>query len=382
MISLIIPTYNERPCIAAVVDQAAAALAASGESFEIIVVDDSSPDGTGAEVQRLQAEGRAWLRLISRPRDLSTAVVTGWSQARGDLLACMDADFQHPPATLTAMVRRQRDADADVVIASRYAGAAHTGAAALRRVLTGAASAAAGLLLPGVLTGLTDPMSGFFLFRRSAVDLSALRPRGYKLLIEILGRCRPPRVSEVPFTFARRQAGRSKAGAGVATQFLRQLLALAAATGELRKMFRFGLVGLSGVVVNFAAFAAMRHWDAPLAPAAALAAALAIANNFAGNETFTFRAAAQADPGARAVVRRFFRFFAFSLIGLGLNTAAVAMLTPAIGWAPALTLGIGLASGWNFAANATLTWPAPAASRIRPRNAAVLAPEPLRMAAK
>lgn len=382
MVSLIIPTYNERPCIAAVVDQAAAALAASGESFEIIVVDDSSPDGTGSEVQRLQAEGREWLRLISRPRDLSTAVVTGWSQARGDLLACMDADLQHPPATLTAMVRRQRELDADVVVASRYAGAARTRAAVLRRMLTGAASAIAGLLLPGVLTGLTDPMSGFFLFRRSAADLSALRPRGYKLLIEILARCRPLRVSEVPFTFARRQAGRSKAGASVATQFLRQLLALAAATGELRKMFRFGLVGLSGVAVNFVAFDAMRHLDAPLAPTAALAAALAIANNFAGNETFTFRTAAQADPGTRAVVRRFFRFFAFSLVGLGLNTAAVAMLTPAIGWVLALTLGIGLASSWNFASNATMTWPAPAASRIRPRNAAALAPEPLRMAAK
>ncbi|MGH9535041.1 MAG: GtrA family protein, partial [Terriglobales bacterium] len=200
----------------------------------------------------------------------------------------------------------------------------------------------------------------------------------------ILARCRPLRVVEVPFRFARRQAGRSKAGFGVTAQFLRQLIALAAAAGELRKMACFAAVGLSGVAVNFAAFASLHHLGVALAPAAALACAAAIANNFTGNELVTFRAAAQADPGARAVTRRFLRFFAFSLIGLGLDTAAVAMLTPEIGWVLALALGIGLAASWNFAANATLTWPVPAPAPSRPvaPKAVAVAAEPLRVAAE
>lgn len=98
------------------------ALAATGEAFEVIVVDDSSPDGTATEVRRLQREEGPWLRLICRPRNLSNAVFTGWREARGDLLACMDADFQHPPEELTALVRRQLQTSADVVVASRYAG--------------------------------------------------------------------------------------------------------------------------------------------------------------------------------------------------------------------------------------------------------------------
>ncbi len=365
MISLVIPTYNERLNMEPLLDRAAAALAATGQEFEILVVDDSSPDGTAAEVRRLQRAGRRWLRLICRPRDLSTAVVTGWREARGDLLACMDADFQHPPEALGALVMRQLETGADLVIASRYAGRAATRAARARRLLTRASSAAASAMLPGVLTGLTDPMSGFFLFRRAAAPLERLRPRGYKLLIEILVRCRPLQVTEIPFTFARREQGRSKAGPGVALHFLRQLVALAAATGELRKMIRFGLVGLTGVGVNYAAFALLRHAGAGLAPAAALACAAAIINNFCGNEIFTFRAAAQAAPGRVAVLRRMARFFAFSLVGLGLNTAAVAVLTASLGWALALAAGILLGSGWNFVANATLTWPAPAVAPPR-----------------
>lgn len=368
MVSLVIPTYNERPNMAPLLARTQAALAATGEEFEVIVVDDSSPDGTAAEVRRLQQDNRPWLRLICRPRDLSTAVITGWRQARGELLACMDADFQHPPEALTNLVWRQRQTGADLVIASRYAGRACTRAATARRWLTRATSALASALLPGVLTGLSDPMSGFFLFRRAAAPLDRLRPRGYKLLIEILARCRPAQIAEVPFAFARREAGRSKAGPAVAVHFFRQVLALAAATGELRKMARFGVVGLTGVAVNYAAFAALRHAGAALAPAAALACAASIINNFTGNEFFTFRAAAQAAPGVRAVTRRLARFFAFSLVGLGLDTAAVAALTPLLGWALALAVGIGLASGWNFIANATMTWPQPA-----PR-CAVLAP--------
>jgi dolichol-phosphate mannosyltransferase len=120
MISLVVPTYNERRNIAELVERASIALQAAGESFELILVDDNSPDGTAEEVRKLQAD-RPWLRLVVRQdeRDLSTAVLTGWHAACGEILGCMDADLQHPPEVLPELFARLRVADADLVIASR-----------------------------------------------------------------------------------------------------------------------------------------------------------------------------------------------------------------------------------------------------------------------
>src|SRR5208282_226440 len=110
MISLVVPTYNEKANIARLVERAGAALAQCGEEYELIIVDDGSADGTGEEVRRLAADGRPWLRLLERAyeRDLSTAVVAGWRIARGDVLGCMDADLQHPPELLPRMLAALR----------------------------------------------------------------------------------------------------------------------------------------------------------------------------------------------------------------------------------------------------------------------------------
>src|SRR5713226_7891742 len=109
MISLVIPTYNERQNISALVRQAGAALEATQEPFELIIVDDASPDGTAEEVRRLQA-GRSWLKLVERrgDRDLSTAVLAGWREAQGDILGCMSGDLQHPTLLLPRLADRLR----------------------------------------------------------------------------------------------------------------------------------------------------------------------------------------------------------------------------------------------------------------------------------
>jgi len=126
MISLVIPTYNERRNVAELVERAAVALQVTGEPYELILVDDNSPDGTAEAIRELQA-ARSWLRLIVRrdERDLSTAVLTGWSAARGEILGCMDGDLQHPPEVLPELFARLRTGDADLVIASR--GVEHSG---------------------------------------------------------------------------------------------------------------------------------------------------------------------------------------------------------------------------------------------------------------
>lgn len=226
MLTLAVPTYEERGNIEPLIRRIEAAL--RGESFEIIVVDDASRDGTASEVRRLQP-GRHWLRLLERhgTRDLSAAVVEAWKAGSGDILGCMDADLQHPPELLPAMLERLRNAPAAIVIASRYAPGGTVGAwRPSRHLISRLTTRTAGLLLPEALQGITDPMSGYFLVRRNAAALDRLQPRGYKILLEVLARARPRPVLDVPFTFGRRASGTSKAGWRASLQFLRQVAAL------------------------------------------------------------------------------------------------------------------------------------------------------------
>src|SRR5712691_11626204 len=168
MISIVVPTYNEVRNIENLVQKAGAALAATGEEFELIVVDDNSPDETAAEVRRLQGN-RSWLRLLvlENPRDLSKAVLTGWRAARGDVLGCMDADLQHPPEMLPELVARLRISGADIVVASRHVRSGGVSDWHLfRRVISWTATLLATFILPGTLSNVRDPMSGFFLMHR------------------------------------------------------------------------------------------------------------------------------------------------------------------------------------------------------------------------
>jgi glycosyltransferase involved in cell wall biosynthesis len=122
MISLVVPTYKERANLERLVKRTGDALSHCGEEFELIIVDDASPDGTPDEVRRLAAQNRPWLRLLVREneRDLSTAVIAGWRIARGDVLGCMDADLQHPPEMLPKLVAELRRSGAEIVVGSRH----------------------------------------------------------------------------------------------------------------------------------------------------------------------------------------------------------------------------------------------------------------------
>ncbi|TAN23109.1 MAG: glycosyltransferase [Acidobacteria bacterium] len=399
MVSLVVPTRNERANIEPMVRRTAAALAATGERFELLIVDDASQDGTRQEIRRLQVaaawrsperqradpagnrsphskrptgatransgeppSGLGWLRLIERDHDcdLSTAVLTGWRAARGDVLGCMDADLQHPPELLTELLLTLHERHADLVLASRYTAGGALGAwGKARRLGSRAATGLASLMLPGTLAGITDPMSGFFLVRRHAAALDALRPRGYKILLELLARAGPQVVAEVPFRFGQRTAGSSKAGWRPTWCFLRQVASLAAATGEVRRMISFGAVGLTGVAVNYLAFWLLHHLTSSTALAAAAASAIAIGNNFLGDEFYTFRDASSAAPSVRDRLRRLAHFYTLSLVGLGINTASVTLLAELLPWPAALAVGIALASAWNYFSNAAVTWRRP-----------------------
>jgi len=221
MFSLVLPTYNEAENVGPCVEAVSRALA--GREFEIIIADDDSPDRTWEVAERL---GDPRVRVLRRdgPRGLAPAVVDAFEVARGDCLGVMDADLQHDPAALPAML----DAldDHEFVIASRAVpGGSYGDWRATRRIGSRAASS---LTRMALRVRLTDPMSGYFALRREVFERARplLRPKGFKIMLELFCLGRPRSHAEIGYTFRPRRVGKSKLSAGVTCHYVVQLLRL------------------------------------------------------------------------------------------------------------------------------------------------------------
>lgn len=221
--SLVLPTLNEAGNIDMVLGRLTDVLSDMQQSYEIVVVDDGSSDGTAGKVQEWgNRDPRIRVICRSGERGLAGAVLCGWSQSRADLLGVMDADLQHPPDLLPQLLHGAERAD--IVIASRYAHRCGTkGWNPVRVVLSKIGTFAAERLISKRRLRVTDPMSGFFVVHRRCVEGIKFQTTGFKLLLEILVRARIGKVAEVPYQFGLRQAGSSKAGATVGFQYLRLL---------------------------------------------------------------------------------------------------------------------------------------------------------------
>jgi exopolysaccharide biosynthesis polyprenyl glycosylphosphotransferase len=228
-VSVIVPTLNEsgnvRPLVALLDDVLAQ------HDMEVIFVDDSD-DGTGAVVREIvPAENRDIVLIHRGPEQrtggLGGAVVAGLRAARAPWACVMDADLQHPPALISALFERAERGDVDIVVASRFCGGGRADEfGPLRRMLSRVSRLAAEQLFATQLRGVTDPLSGFFMVRRDAVDADLLRPQGFKILLEILVRMGGLRTAEIPFAFGTRHSGASKSSANEGARFVKQLWAL------------------------------------------------------------------------------------------------------------------------------------------------------------
>ncbi len=330
-LSIVVPTKNEEANVAPLVDELERAVV--GASVEIIFADDSS-DGTPGAIRAVARRSRRSIRLVhrspgERQGGLGGAVVAGIRAARAPWVCVMDGDLQHPPALIDRMVALATERGLDLVVASRYAERERVETfGALRSALSRASTAAAKLLFRGALSSVTDPMSGFFLLRRDAVRLDALRPRGFKILLEILVRTPGLRVGEVPFEFQDRHAGESKASAAEGMRYLLQLLELRFGQ-RLDRLARFAAVGGSGIAVNTAAFAFAAsviglHYLA--------AAACATQVSTLWNYWLTDRWAFKGRQSTRSPAARIALFFA-------LNNAALALRGP---WLVLLVSGLAI----------------------------------------
>jgi dolichol-phosphate mannosyltransferase len=210
-LSLVLPTFNEAQNIEAMIWAVTDALERSPIDYELIVVDDDSPDGTWRRALSLCAS-LPKLRVMRRTneRGLATAVIRGWQVSRGDVLGVLDADLQHPPEIIPKLWN-QIESGADIAVGSRHvAGGGVSSWSLHRRVISRTAQGVGLLVLPEVVGRLADPMSGYLLARRDKLAGVTLKPLGYKILIEILARGEVRKIAEVGYVFQERWGNRSK----------------------------------------------------------------------------------------------------------------------------------------------------------------------------
>lgn len=285
MVSLIIPTRNEAPNIEPLLERIAAAV--PEVTIEVLFVDDSD-DNTPQMIAQVAPQFPFLVRAVVRPparrNGLSGAVVEGFRAARGEWLCVMDADLQHPPELIPQLLARAQEARADMVVGSRKADwSGPLGLSRRRAMISQLLTLLARAWFPRLLKNVSDPLTGLFLVRRAAVDVAALRPDGFKILLEILIRCPGLRVSEIHFDFAGRYEGESKADFQEGMRFFRHLLRLRLTANQ--SFPRLVLVALASVGLDAVAFTLLiQHTSLPWWLAAALLAQIIIGLRFAVTE--------------------------------------------------------------------------------------------------
>jgi len=345
-LSVVIPTYNEAENIELLLSEIVRCLEASGlENFEVIVVDDDSPDGTWRIVERFSARDSR-VRLIRRvgERGLGTAILRGLREALGEYVVVMDADFQHPPSLIPRMIEVARSGGYDIVVASRYTrGGGVRGWSLPRRAISLGALLLAWLLVPESRR-TRDPISGFFALKKSSVRLEGVRGLGFKVLLEILASNPGARVADVPYVFEPRRAGSSKLGLRDMALYTLQVLSVSS-------LPRFALVGASGIPVNLGVMALALRAGAPVDIASVLGIEASIAWNYSWHEVWTFKT--RFSGGLRAVLGRYLGYHASVLLGALAQYATMRILYTLLGVNPLLGQLIGILVG--FTVNYTLS---------------------------
>jgi dolichol-phosphate mannosyltransferase len=354
-LTVVVPTFKERPNVTVLLERLKTVLAHI--AWEVVYVDDHSPDGTADAVREIAAIDRR-VRVIERigRRGLSSACVEGMMTSSAPYIAVMDADLQHDETALPEMLRKIEAEKLDVVIASRRMAGGSMGDFAKERVkLSDMGSRLSKLVCR---CEVTDPMSGFFVvesrFFRTLVP--RLTGSGFKILVDILASSPiAPRVGEVPYRFRTRQLGESKLDVNVQLEYIFLVVDKLVGKWLPTRFALFVLVGALGVVVHLAVLAPLylnhRHH---FPQAQLIATAVAMTFNFLLNNMVTFR-----DRRLRGwrIVTGLVTFYAACSLGAVINVAfANLLIHQGIPWYVAGTAGTGISSVWNYGVNAVLTW--------------------------
>ncbi len=362
-LTVIIPTYNEEANIRNIVMAVDSVFREHSLHGQVLVVDDDSKDGTIAIVNEIKlAKENVDILVRKEDHGLSQSVADGFRHAASEVFIVIDADFSHPPVLIPRMYE-EINKGSDVVIGSRYMeGGGIRDWPLKRRVISIGATFLGRLLFPDV----TDPVSGFFAIRKSVVENAPLKPRGYKILLEVLGKGTWEKDLEIPFEFSDREAGESKLKLKTIIEYAQQVTDISlysfthhgsAAWREWKRVFKFGIVGLSGIVVNLGILWLLVEYallDKNIA--SLIAIEISILNNFVWNDLWTFRAKEDV-----RIASRWQRLIAFNLVSIGgsiINWGLFILLTAgfSVYYLLAQLVGILVAFVWNFLVNRRVTW--------------------------
>jgi dolichol-phosphate mannosyltransferase len=345
-LSVVVPTFREALNLRELVDRLCAAFAAGGIEGEVIVVDDNSNDGTEELCKELAASRPVRLFVRREERGLATAVIHGMRHAEGRVLVCMDADLSHPPESVPELFRAVDSGACEIAIGSRYVqgGRVEEGWGLFRWLNSKVATS-----LARGLTKVKDPMGGFFAIKRETFETAPpLHPLGYKILLELLAKCPKARAKELPIEFKDRKFGESKLNLKQQVLYLRHLRWLYQFRYPvLTEIFQYGLVGLSGFVVDLITFSTLfRLLGVADLASRAVSFVLAATWNWALNRRITFE-------GARSGSRlpQWAAFLLVSAGGFVLNWGVYYLLTRHVAFflgREELALAAGVAAGFAF----------------------------------
>jgi dolichol-phosphate mannosyltransferase len=354
-LSVIVPTFNERDNVTTLFRRLETALA--GTAFEVIFVDDNSPDGTWEVVRALAREdGRArCIRRIGR-RGLSGACIEGILASSAPCAAVIDADLQHDETQLSKMLALLQGGEFDLVIGSRYieGGSADS----FDRQRAGASALATEVAKRVLRVKIADPMSGFFMIRRDRFEQLApqLSTQGFKILLDVVATGRGTlRVREIPYAFGSRLHGESKLDSVVALDFLGLVLAKLTHDVVSLRFLLFAMVGSIGLIVHFVAlYIALEAFDLPFPEAQACGALSAMTSNFILNNFLTYR-----DQRLKgfAILRGLLLFYLVCSVGLLANVGvAFSVYDQEPIWWLAGAAGALMGVVWNYAMSGLFVW--------------------------
>jgi dolichol-phosphate mannosyltransferase len=343
-VTVIVPTYHEVDSIPHLLERLQNMRNESGLDLELLLMDDDSKDGSAELVESLRLP---WARMITRKtnRGLSYAVLDGMQLSSRDLLVVMDADLSHPPEKIPDLLKAVVNG-AQVAVGSRFADGGTTADDwGLLRWLN--SRVATLLALP--LTTATDPMSGFFAVRRSTIAAGRdFNPVGYKILLEVIVKCRCKVVTDIPIHFDNRRFGESKLSFQEQMRYLKHLRRLYMYKyGTWSHLVQFLVVGVSGLIINILTLTALLHLGVSEKVSVAAAIVVSMLWNFGLNRRFSFSYARD-----RSIVRQFFGFVAACSIGAVVNYFTTMGLWNITRYKQLAAL-VGVAAGtfFNFAAS-------------------------------
>jgi dolichol-phosphate mannosyltransferase len=354
-LSVIVPTFNERDNVTTLFRRLETALA--GVTFEVIFVDDNSPDGTWSVVRNLAAaDSRVrCVRRIGR-RGLSGACIEGILASSAPCAAVIDADLQHDETQLPKMLALLQAGSADLVVGSRYieggsADSFNKGRAGASQLATEVAKRVLGVKV-------ADPMSGFFMIRRDSFEQLApqLSSQGFKILLDVVATARGNlRTIEIPYSFGSRLHGESKLDSMVALDFLGLVLAKLTHDVVSLRFLLFATVGSIGVIVHFAGlYTALKAFDLPFAEAQACGALAAMTSNFILNNFLTYRDQRLKGFG---ILRGLLLFYLVCSVGLLANVGvAFSVYDQEPIWWLAGAAGALMGVVWNYAMSGLFVW--------------------------